>query len=105
MSYNNNMGFIVAGLAAGTTVTTGAASASVTIPNTLAGSIPRFVRVAATTESYIRLGIAGVVATTNDLLVQPADSIILAVPNGITTIAYIQGTAAGKVSIAALEDS
>lgn len=102
MSNINNMGFMVAGISAGLTVTTAVASASSTLP-TASGAVPRFVRVSATTESYVRLGVAGVVATANDLLVQPADAAILAIPNGITTIAYIQGTSAGKVNISPLE--
>lgn len=105
MSYNNGMGFLPAGLATGVTVTTGAASAQQTLPPGSAGVIPRFIRVSATTESYIKLGVAGVAATTNDFMVQPADAAILAVPNGITTLAYIQGTAVGKVNIAPVEAS
>jgi hypothetical protein len=102
VSNTNNSNFIVAALSAGATVTTGAVSANVTLP-TASGAVPRFIRVAATTESYVRIGAAGVVATTNDFMVQPADSAILAIPNGVTTIAYIQGTSAGKVSIDPIE--
>ena len=103
MSYNNNVGFIVAGISAGATVTTGAASAFVAIPTVQGNVTPRFIRVSATTESYVRLGTSSVVATTNDLLVQPSDCLMLAIPNGITHIAYIQGTATGKVNIAPME--
>ena len=105
MSYNNNIGSIVAGISPGATVTTGVASASVAIPLIEGGAVPRFVRVSATTESYVRLGVTGAVATANDVLVQPSDSVYLAIPNGITTIAYIQGTTAGKVNISPLENS
>ena len=98
MSNTNNSNFIVAAISTGATVTTGAASGNITLP-AASGAAPRFIRVAATTESYIRLGAVGVVATTSDLMVQPADSVILAIPNGVTNIAYIQGTSAGKVSI------
>jgi hypothetical protein len=90
-------------MAQGTTVTTGAASANTTIPSAADGNKPRYIRVAATTESYIKLGVAGVAATTNDIMVQPADAVILHVPNNVTNIAYIQGTAAGKVNITPLE--
>ena len=102
MSQTYNGGFIVA-TKTGNTVTTGAASAQLTIPTDSAGGVPRFIRVASTTESYVKLGVAGVAATTNDVLVQPADAVILAVPNGITTIAYIQGTSTGKVNVTPLE--
>jgi hypothetical protein len=105
MSYNNGIGFIVAGLVTGATVTTGAASAQVAIPVGTAGVRPRFIRIAATTESYVKFGVTGVVATTNDVMVQPADALLVAVPDGITTIAYIQGTAAGKVNVAPIEAS
>lgn len=89
--------------AAGNTVTTGAASANITIPTMTGGGKPLYVRVAATAESYIKLGSSGVTATTNDVLVQPADAVILAV-GGHTNIAYIQGTATAKVNIIPLED-
>jgi len=105
MSYNNNMGFLPVGVTTGSTVTTGAASATVAIPNGSAGVLPRFIRIAATTESYIKLGVAGVTATANDTLVQPADALIIPVPNGVTTVAYIQGTSAGKVNIVPIEAS
>ena len=91
--------------ATGVSAATGAASASSTIPNTSAGTVPSYIRVAARNECYVKLGVAGVAATTNDILVQPADSIILQVPKGATTIAYIQGTAAGQVNITPLENS
>jgi hypothetical protein len=87
----------------GSTVTTGAATASVAIPTDSGGNIPNYVRVSATTESYVMPGTSTVVATANSLLVQPADAVILAV-RGCTHIAYIQGTAAGKVNITPLED-
>jgi hypothetical protein len=37
------------------------------------------------------------------MLIQPADSVIMAV-SGATNIAYIQGTAAGKINVVALEN-
>jgi len=89
--------------AAGTTQATGAASARVAIPVTAAGTLPRFVRIAALNESYVRVGDSTVVATANDSLVQPADAVIL-VTQGCTHVAFIQGTSAGKVNIVPLED-
>lgn len=88
----------------GTTLTTGAASANAAIPVASDGNRPRYLRVAATAESYVKLGTSGVAATTNDLLVQPADAVLLAIPNGITHIAVIQGTASAKVNIMPLEN-
>ena len=93
----------IAVFAVGKTQTTGAASASVTLPVCLSGENPRYVRIAATVESYVKLGPSAVAATTNDILVQPADSLILQV-SGATYIAYIQGATTGKVNILALEN-
>lgn len=104
MSQNYSGGYVVA-TTTGVTVTSGAASASVAIPVASDGNRPRYLRVAATVESYIKIGVAGVTATTNDILVQPADAVILAIPMGVTTIAYIQGTNSGKVNMIALEAS
>ena len=87
----------------GSTVTTAAASARIAIPNNSAGTKPLYIRVAATNESYVQMGGSTVVATANSVLVQPADSELLAV-GGHTHIAYIQGTSAGKVNITPLED-
>lgn len=89
----------------GLSVATGAASASSSIPNDGSGRIPSYIRVAARNECYVKLGAAGVIATTNDILIQPADSLILQVPKGVTTIAYIQGVSAGQVNISPLENS
>ena len=102
MSQSYSGGFIVA-TTTGVTVTTSGASASVSIPVASDGSRPRFLRIAATTESYFKIGVAGVTATNQDILVQPADAVILAIPSGITTLAYIQGTSSGKVNLIALE--
>jgi hypothetical protein len=91
--------------AVGISAATGAASASSAIPNDSSARTPSYIRVAARNECYVKLGTSGVVATTNDILIQPADSVILQVPKGITHIAYIQGTAAGQVNVIPLENS
>jgi hypothetical protein len=91
--------------AAGFSAATGATSASSAIPNDSSGRAPNYIRVAARNECYVKLGVSGVAATTADILVQPADSIFLQVPKGITHIAYIQGTAAGQVNVVPLENS
>ncbi len=97
-------GGVVTVFATGFTAATSGASARTAIPVTGAGVLPRYIRVAAINESYVKLGDSSVTATTNDMLVQPADSVLLAV-NGATNIAYIQGTAAGKVNVVPLESS
>lgn len=89
----------------GFSAATGAASASSTIPVASDGNRPRYIRVASRNECYVKLGVAGVAATTADILVQPADSVILHVPTGITHIAYIQGTTAGSVNVVPLEQA
>jgi hypothetical protein len=89
--------------AVGFTAATGASSARTAIPVDSAGNLPRYIRVAGINECYVKLGGAAVAATANDMLIQPADSAILTV-NGQTNIAYIQGTAAGKVNVVPLEN-
>lgn len=89
----------------GKTFATGAVSANATIPLDSSGVLPRYVRIAATQNCYVKLGAAGIVATTNDILIQPADSIV-ASTNGMTTIAYIQGPGGtGSLNIVPLENS
>jgi hypothetical protein len=88
----------------GFSAATGAASAATAIPVASDGNRPRYIRVAARNECYVKLGISSVAATTNDILVQPADSVILHVPTGVTHIAYIQGTAAGQVNVVPVEN-
>lgn len=87
----------------GANITTGAASTAVAIPNASSGEVPKFIRVAAINACYVKLGTAGVAATSSDILVQPADAAVLSVPRGITHIAAIQDAAAGKVSVVPLE--
>lgn len=103
MSQKYEGGFLTV-VAGGATITTGAASARVAIPVASDGNLPRYIRVAARNECYVRIGISTVNAAATDLLIQPADSAILNVPNGVTHIAAIQGTAAGVLSIVPLEN-
>jgi hypothetical protein len=91
--------------AVGFSAATGASSANTAIPNDSSGRAPNYIRVSARNECYVKLGTSGVAATINDILVQPADSIILQVPKGITHIGYIQGVSAGQVNVTPLENS
>jgi len=100
-SFHSGVSIVVSGFSA----STGAASAASPIPVDSSGRIPSYVRVTARSECYIKLGLAGVTATTNDILVQPADSLYLQIPKGLTHVAYIQGPTAGQVSFAPLENS
>ena len=88
----------------GVTAATGAASARSTLPNASDGNAPRYIRVSARNECYVKSGYSTVTATANDVLVQPGDAVVLQVPAGITHIAYIQGTAAGVVNVVPLEN-
>lgn len=97
-------GFMVV-VATGATTATSGTSTAVAIPNDSSSRTPNYIRVTASNETFVKLGTSGVVATTNDILVQPADSVLLQVPKGITHIAYIQGTAAGQVNVVPLENS
>lgn len=90
--------------ATGVSAVTGAASARSAIPVNSSGLIPSYIRIAARNECYVRVGNSAVVATGNDLLVQPADSVILQVGRGDTHVAYIQGAAAGQVNIVPLDN-
>lgn len=100
---NTYAGGSITAFAVGSTQTTGAASARIAIPANSAAENPRYIRVAAINETYVKLGSSTVTATTNDVLIQPADAAVFAV-NGATHIAYIQGTAAGKVNVIPLEN-
>ena len=91
--------------ASGFSAATGAATARTAIPNDSSGRAPNYIRVAARNECYVRVGDSTVVATTNDVMVQPADSVIMHVPKGLTHVAYIQGTAAGSVNVIPLDNS
>lgn len=104
MANTFNGGFIAVN-ATGATVTTSAVSAAVTIPVDASGNRPNYVRIAATAESYVKVGIGSPAATNQDILVQPSDAVFLQVPKGATQITYIQGAAAAKVNITPLDNS
>lgn len=91
--------------ASGANLATGAASASVAIPNNAAGQKARFVRVLATAACYVRLGGSGVTAAVADLYVDAggAGALVLNVL-GSTHIAAIQVAAAGLLNVTPLDD-
>jgi hypothetical protein len=88
----------------GITLTTGAASVSATLPTTTNNTPAKWVRVSATAAAYVKLGAAGVAAVAGDVMVQPGDSIKLAV-SGTTTIAALQVSATGTVQVSPCEES
>lgn len=88
----------------GATISTGATSVAVAIPTDSAGTAPKYVRVAATSAAYVKVGFSGLAAAAGDVLVQPADAVILKTA-GMTHIAAVQVSSAGVVQISPLEDS
>ena len=88
----------------GVSITTGAASSGGALPVASSGEIPRYVRVAASAAACVRIGVGAQTAVATDLLVQPGDAVILAVPRGCTHVAAIQLAAAGVVIVSPLED-
>jgi hypothetical protein len=89
--------------AVGTQVTTGAASAATAIPTNSNGTKPKFVRLQALGNCYVKPGLAAAVATVNDILLSPNEAVILNVV-GCSHIAAIQNAAAEKFNITPLED-
>jgi hypothetical protein len=87
----------------GSVIAFGAASASVAIPTDSSGSIPKYIRVAANSACYVKIGPTGTIAVAGDALVQPADAMILKTHN-YGFIAAIQVAAGGTVQISPLED-
>ena len=101
---SNQFGLSITVVKTGVQQASGAASAGTTIPTCQSGEVPRYIRVAATAAACIKLGIAGVTATTADLQVQPGDAVIMHVPSGMTNFAVIQVSAAGLVQVSPLEN-
>lgn len=80
----------------GKSVTTGASSASTTLP-TQADGLIRMVRVSVSGRCYIKFGVAGVTVSSADgMLMLPGEVETFAVP-GMTHVAYIDGPDAGVV--------
>lgn len=93
-------------VATGVNLAAGAATSAVTaIPNMQNGKVPVKVRVSSTAAAHIRFGIAGVVATANDTMVQPGDQTWFRIPVGIINFAVIQDTVAGNVNVTPCEDA
>lgn len=89
----------------GVTLASGAASTGSLLPVMSSGERPRFIRIAATQPSCVRIGAGAQTALTTDLQVQPGDAVILMVPTGVTNIACIAATAtAGIVQVSPCEN-
>ena len=91
--------------AAGTIVTSGAASAEVAIPVGANGAVPSAVHIACVTPAgaaHVKAVRTGTAATTSDLCVTFGAPVILWV-KGQSHIAHIQEVAASKLNITPLE--
>lgn len=86
----------------GASITTSGSSASVAIPTTASGTVPRYALVTCTAAAYIRPGDSSVTAATTDIILQPNYTIKLNVA-GFTNLAALQVSAAGKVNIVPVE--
>lgn len=90
--------------ATGVTITTSASSADSAVPNDSSGTLPKYVRVAATAAAHVRIGSGVQTAVATDLLVQPGDAVILQCPSTTPHVAAIQDAAAGKVTVTPLDN-
>ena len=103
---NRTVPIYATGVTTGSTVTSGAASANVAIPNNANGSTARAVVLTAGANAgvHVKLGIDNTVtATANDLMIGAQPVVIMT--RGAGWIAYIQETASTKLNIAPLEDA
>jgi hypothetical protein len=89
----------------GANITTGAASADITIPLDSSGNVPRYLRLSATAACTFRTGSGAQTAVATDCQIQPGDSLIISLPGGHTHIAAIQVTVAGQLNVTPLENS
>ena len=85
----------------GTSLSVAGASASAALP-VVSGSVPVYCRFSVTSACHVRLGTAGVVATTNDLLLHPAESPMIRTI-GMTHFAAIQSSAAGSLQVSPVD--
>lgn len=86
----------------GTTVTSSGTSAAIIVPNAADGTRARYCRLQSTGFVYVKLGLSGVAATSNDLLVSPNEGIILA-SRQFTHLAYLQESVGAKLNIVPVE--
>lgn len=85
----------------GTALAVSGASASAALP-VVSGSVPVYCRFSTTSACHIRLGASGVVSTTNDLLLHPAESELIRTI-GMTHFAALQSSAAGTLQVSPVD--
>ena len=89
--------------ATGINITTSGVSAGAALPVDSGGANPRYIRIAVTAATYVRVGTGAQTAVSTDMLVNPNDAVI--VPTlGRTHIAGIQVTAGGVLQVSPAED-
>lgn len=88
-------------LKAGTTVTTGAASAAVAIPTNTGGTIRQVRAVTLSGGAYVKFGQSGLTATTSDILVNTTPTLLNV--SGCTHFAHIQASSAQTLNIVPVE--
>lgn len=87
--------------ATGAAIAVAAASASATVPNDNSGNKAKWLRIAATTACYVRIGVGAQTAVNTDMLVQPGDAVVLRTVGD--TVAAIRVSADGVLTITPLE--
>ena len=103
---NRTVPVYAAGVTVGSTVTSGASSANVAIPNNSNGTTARAVILTGAVAGavHVKLGIDNTIAATaNDLLIGTTPVVIST--RGASFIAYIQEATAAKLNIAPVEDA
>lgn len=87
----------------GVTIAAGGASSNVALP-VVSGAVPKYCRIAATAAAYVKVGVgAGTAAVAGDMLVQPADAVIVRT-HGLTHVAALQVSGGGIVQISPVEN-
>ena len=90
-------------VATGSIISFNASSSRVAIPNDSSGTLPKYIRLVATQACFAKLGGASVNAASGDLMIKPADRVVLKTLNQ-TYIAAVQVSAGGVLQISPLED-
>ena len=78
-----------------------ATASSVALP-TVSGAVPKACRIAATSAVRVKLGVAGVTAGAGDMLVQPADAVIVRTI-GLTHVSAVTVSGNAVVQISPLD--
>lgn len=87
--------------ATGATITVAGTSASAAVPNDTSGNRAKWIRIAATTACYVRIGTGAQTAVNTDMIVQPGDAVVIRTVGD--TVAALQVTAGGVCNITPLE--